>query len=159
MALTQVQVGLGGNSNAPAFSAYASAGQTVANNTLTIVQLNTKVFDTSNSFNNTVSGNSYAFQPTVAGYYQISATIVYNSPGANGTCQAKISKNSAGDTNDNLTPLIAGQAGGVSVSALIYLNGTTDYIQFYTAQSTGSNLTNIGSSYYTFMTGCLVRAT
>jgi hypothetical protein len=140
--------------NMPAFSAYQTGNQTIANNTATKVTLNTEIFDTANCFDSTTN---YRFTPNVAGYYLITASVTYGSASANGTCQAKISKNGAVDTNTALFQVLNGNLAGSSVSAIIYLNGSTDYIELYTSQSTGSNLLTFANSAFVFMTGSLVR--
>jgi hypothetical protein len=137
--------------NMPAFSAYQAGAQNISNNTLTKITLDTEVFDTNNNF---ASGR---YTPTVAGYYQISASVTYAAASANGTCQTKISKNGFGDTNNCLTAAISGQLFGASVSALLYLNGSTDYVELYTSQSTGSTVGVFANSAFVFMTGSLVR--
>jgi hypothetical protein len=143
----------------PAFSAYSNANQTVTNATYTLITNNSEVFDTNSSFNNTASGNAYAFQPTVAGYYQIIASIRDNTGGAaNNQFISCIYKNgylySATITNF----AAAGVVGVVSVcTAIIYLNGSTDYVQQYVYQNQGSSITTNSNATYSFFNGAMVR--
>jgi hypothetical protein len=139
--------------NMPAFSAYASSNQSIANNTAVKIQLNTEVFDTANCFDSTTN---YRFTPTVAGYYQINAAILYNTGSSTGTCQAKLWKNGA-DYKTNYGSYTSQTIFGTSVCDVVYMNGTTDYLELYTAQSSGGTQTTAANSLQIYMSGCLVR--
>lgn len=143
-----------------AFSAYSNANQNISNATYTLITNNTELFDTNSSFNNTASGNAYAFQPTIAGYYQIIASIRDNSGGAaNSQWISLIYKNgSAYSATVSSTPS-TGVVGIVSTcSNIIYMNGTTDYLQQYVYQNNGSTLATNSNATYSFFSGALVRA-
>ena len=107
---------------APAFSAYNNAAQTVTSSTYTKVNLQLEEFDTASCFDN---ATNYRFTPTVAGYYQVNGQISYNYTALTRSIIG-IYKNGAGfkfgtdGTNIQNT-----------VSALIYMNGSTDYIELY----------------------------
>lgn len=115
--------------NGPAFSVYRNTNQSVSSQTNTKVAFNAEVFDTNNCFD---SSSTYRFTPNVAGYYQI--TFGLQAEGSNAYVISTISKNgslgSAGgafrgnriDANGNVASI---------ASALIYLNGSTDYLEFY----------------------------
>ena len=51
----------GAMANTPAFQAYASGSQSIPNNTETLVEYDIEDWDTDSAFNNTSSGNGYAF--------------------------------------------------------------------------------------------------
>lgn len=144
---------LGQVPNAPAFSAYASANQSISNTTWTKVQLNTEEFDTASAFD---SATNYRFTPQVAGYYQINAGISFRS--SNWTENAiGIYKNGSLFKSGNQSTFSA-STGFVNstVSTLVYLNGSTDYVELYgyvNATTPGFN----GSQTGTYMQGCLVR--
>ena len=124
--------------NMPAFSAYASANQNITSTVVTKVTLDTEEFDTGGCFNNTgstvtlngLSVPSYSFCPNVAGYYQVSAQLRYAvSVGTIASTFANFVKN--GSPIYRFNELTTGSySSGLSVigSALIYLNGTGDYI-------------------------------
>ena len=145
--------------NGPAFSAYANATQNMTNATFTLVALNTELFDTNNNFNNT----TYTFTPTVAGYYQISATVMFATTGGNilSNCIASLFKNGAefsrGGAIVNTTATL-GQTNCVA-SDLIYMNGTTDYLQLYAyAISAGTpQIAYFNTSYTSRMSAFLAR--
>lgn len=142
--------------NMPAFSAYASANQTVANNTAVKIQLNSEVFDTANCFDSTTN---YRFTPTVAGYYQINAVVTYYK-GTVFTCntQTKLWKNGTEIKSSYGFGNSANVVGSL-IADCIYFNGTTDYLELYTAQSSGGNLdTAANGQIQIFMSGFLARA-
>lgn len=108
----------------PAFSAYANATQTVSNATSTKVSLNAERWDTANAFDSTTN---YRFQPTVAGYYQFNGVlrttystvaVVYAELWKNGAVYVRGSENNTATTQ-------------VTVSEIIFLNGSTDYVEMY----------------------------
>jgi len=140
--------------NMPAFSAYQSSAQALGAGTLTLCQLQTEEFDTASCFNNTGatvgSIPAYAFLPNVAGYYQVSAA--YQLVGA-AVCFPNLYKNgSAFKIGANTT---GANVIGLSMSTLVYLNGTTDYIQFYVYSNSAQNTTSGQSS--TWFQANLVR--
>ena len=131
----------------PAFSAYQSSAQTLSSATFTKIQLQAEEFDTENCFDNTTN---YRFTPTVAGYYMISGAFAISAFVTQ--IQLAIYKNGGiFKEGCNLTG-----AGNTSMSALIYLNGTTDYVELY-AWISGAQATASGYQY-TYFQGVLVRA-
>ena len=123
---------------APAFSAYLSSSQTVTSTVLTKVAYDTKVFDTNSNF------ASSRFTPTVAGYYQVSGRAEVASSVA--FMLLYIYKNGSSFkrfTNTNTATVTA-----VNGSALVYLNGSTDYIELYCNQGGNQQLVNAADSTY-----------
>jgi len=129
----------------PAFSASPSAAQTITNNTFTIINANTELFDTASCYNNTGStvGSipAYSFLPNVAGYYQVNAAW-FAGTSANAINSA-IYKNGALYQQTAVQFYAGGQVLGVN--CLVYLNGTSDYIGFYVNQGQGSSYTTLAS--------------
>jgi hypothetical protein len=132
--------------NMPAFSAYQSSAQTLSSATFTKITFTTKVFDTNNNF------ASSTFTPTVAGYYQINcgisigttATVIILLFYKNGSTVYK-----AVNTNPSTVST-------VSASNLVYLNGTTDYVEVYAFLTLGQALS--AASTDTYFSGSLMRA-
>ena len=129
--------------NMPAFSAYNNAAQSLSNNTLTKIQCNTEEFDTGNYFDN---ATNYRFTPLVAGYYQVNAGTGVAGSVAGGYVQSSIYKNgsvfkSGFSSYDSTTG-----TGGATVASVIYMNGSTDYIEFYARQNTGASQTIIANT-------------
>jgi hypothetical protein len=74
--------------------------------------------------------------PTIPGYYQVSLLTTYASPQA-GTYENQIYKNGATISNALGTPT----SGYVSFSPsiVVYMNGSTDYLEAFTYQASGSS--------------------
>lgn len=157
--VTQSAIATGVAGTGPAFSVYSNAAQTIASTTPTKVLFQVERFDTANAFDSTTN---YRFQPLVAGYYSISATVATSRATNNegiylmlyktGTCLATAATNAS--VNTYAIP---------SVTAIIYLNGSTDYVETYVGNyvntSTAPTAPNIfGTGDGVCMTGSLVRA-
>lgn len=155
MALTQVQVGMGGNSNAPAFAVTASAGQTLTSGTTTKIQFNTKTgtnaFDTNGYFD---ASTNYRFTPLIAGYYQISAITQYQGTSNNGNIFSTYIYKNSNQYTQFQSSTAATQYAFASSSSIIYFNGSTDYVEVYAQQFQGGSQTVVGINF----NGCLVRA-
>ncbi len=114
---------------APAFSAYRSGStQTVASGTMTLAQLQSEEFDTDSCFD---SATNYRFTPLVAGYYRFDGQITGYANGSITALGASIRKNTvalrtaAQNVNFNATN------SSINVSAIIPLNGSTDYVDLF----------------------------
>jgi hypothetical protein len=125
--------------NGPAFSYYQSSAQTLASSTTTKLTFTTSEFDT--------TGGMFAsstFTPTVAGYYQASgglqvaasATVMVIYLYKNGTLYKQL-------VSSNPSTLSGGYG-----SALVYLNGSTDYIEIYANLATGQALNATAANVY-----------
>jgi hypothetical protein len=142
--------------NGPAFRAYRGADQSISNSTATKVQLNTENFDTADCFDSTTN---YRFTPTVAGYYQFSAVL--NLGGTSVTnAQAQIRKNGA--TASQFVFYAPGETTQYQINAtlsdLIYMNGSTDYVELYGYISAGSGNIFGGGTKQAFLSGYLARS-
>jgi hypothetical protein len=110
----------------PAFSARRSgSSQVISASTWTKVQLINEDFDTASCFD---SSTNYRFTPNVAGYYQINATVEFNNLSA--SYMVAIYKNGASWQNAQYNNSTSTGSCG-AVGALIYLNGSTDYVELY----------------------------
>ena len=144
--------------NMPAFSAWASGSQSLSSLTLTKIQFNTEEFDTANCYDN---ATNYRFTPNVAGYYQISMTAGVATTGssvANTQLACVIYKNGSiakfgGQTLLNNTYDMLS-----TVSTLIYLNGSTDYVEGYLRQISGGSLGTAAGQTVCWFQGSLLRA-
>lgn len=113
----------------PAFSATLSSSQTVSSGVWTKAQFNTEQFDTNTNYD---SSTNYRFTPTVAGYYQINLTITGGTTAAYQSTQVAIYKN--GSQYSSSQNYLSGNyywGGSASTSAVIYFNGSTDYVEAY----------------------------
>jgi hypothetical protein len=116
------------SSSGPAFRAYrATTDQSISRQTLTKVEFNGETFDTASCFDSTTN---YRFTPNVAGYYQYNWRV--NIGGLTGTQLTELQLNGTRTGRGS----VASQDGvynfGISVgSDILYMNGTTDYVEVY----------------------------
>lgn len=147
LALKATTAQLDAATKGPAFAAQGSL-ISPAVNVSTKAPITTEVFDTNGNYD---AANS-RFTPTVAGYYQV------NADGGNRVALAtfgiyiSIMKNNAtvfgqgGSTGNDVT-FARGQA-----SALVYMNGTTDYLEVYlTATGPSGNAQCICDNFSAFL--------
>ena len=139
--------------DAPAFSAYQSSNQSISSATYTKVQLDTEDFDTNNNFDN---ATNYRFTPTVAGYYQFNGSLRNDASTSPTRVFINIYKNGAlykRGVDFNI-------AGGfqATISTLIYLNGTTDYVELYAYIVATTAVIGTSDSRFTYFDGFLARA-
>lgn len=140
----------------PAFRAFHSVDITGAPlAAITPIVLNSESFDTANCYD-TATGK---FTPNVAGYYQFTGEVNFYAPGGALTnAQSYLLKNGA-----NVSTLSLAFGGSLVIFAasgtdLVFMNGTTDYMQlgYYGSVSAGT-LTIQGTSAITRFAGHLAR--
>jgi hypothetical protein len=133
----------------PAFSAFrSSTNQSLTATVWTKLQLQSEEFDTNSNYDNVTN---YRFTPTVAGYYQVTGcmettgtpTYQYMAIYKNGSLFKRNSVGSSPGTS-------------VTVAALIYCNGSTDYLELY-VNSQASVAAVLGSTL-TFFQAFLARS-
>lgn len=136
------------------FSAYLGTAQPISGGGFTKVNINTEQFDTHNNFDTTTG----RFTPTVAGYYLIVGGIETSSASALARSFAAIYKNGGNIRQGSDAQPISGAFLTQSVvTALVYMNGTTDYLELY-AYASGASPTLSSGSVSTVLQGHLVRA-
>jgi hypothetical protein len=137
----------------PTFSAYQSSGQTISDAVGTKVTCQTEEWDTNSNYDN---ATNYRFTPTVAGYYQASGMVSISQTAQSDTT-IWIYKNGSGwKRGSGLTATSSKQQ--LVVSCLVYLNGSTDYIELWVySDGTGSATTN-PSTDSTWFQAFLARA-
>ena len=129
-------------STGPAFSAYLNSSvQTISNAVFTKVQMGTEEFDTASCYDT----SNYRFTPNVAGYYQINALLYLDYSVSQFTDgQVCIYKN--GSAAKRGVQASYGGYGMGAISVLIYMNGSTDYLECYTYMAGGSGPQIYGGS-------------
>ncbi len=148
------QTGFGGTMT-PAFEAYLSANQTISDNTVTKAQNDTEVYDTDGCYDNSTN---YRFTPTVSGKYFVYArAAVDEAAGNTRNAITMIYKNGSeiarsfvnfhsGDTTD-------GEGASPTVTAVVDMNGSSDYIELYgvcdTVNGSDSKFQGASGSRYT----------
>lgn len=152
VAQTNIATGVAGTG--PAFSAYKSTGsQSITSSTATKITFDTELFDTNSNY------ASSRFTPTVAGYYQISACI--STSGTVSQTRAIVTVWKSGVEYATLQDLTIAsyRYGG---SQLVYLNGTTDYVEIYAYINGSSPIIEGGFGsvigYNSMFSGVMVRA-
>ena len=140
--------------NMPAFSAYGTTLQTLTNGTNTKIILNNKIFDTANCFDSTTN---YRFTPTVAGYYQITGNCSMVSGVATQLTIASIFKNGSAYSYGTSSPVYSTIQNFISVTNLVYMNGSTDYVELYVYHNLGSSWNTSPAQATVNFSGSLVR--
>jgi hypothetical protein len=144
MTRTNFVSGIGGT-NTPAFSAYSASGQSFNQDTHTVAEFDTELFDTSSCYNT----STYRFTPNVSGKYVIGSDFMVDKDAAElKVALLRIRKN--GSTIKEMRIDIRNSTGkqfGPNVIALASANGTTDYfdITIY-SDSTEANAFMTGGS-------------
>ena len=131
----------------PAFSAYQS-DQSISSATVTKMQFDTEDFDTASCYDTT----TYRFTPNVAGYYQFNVTVKSDAGATrflvyfykNGALYKRLF-----DTQMTYNRIMPG-------SVLVYLNGSTDYVEVYGYRDGSTGNTNATVSSHSHFQGYLV---
>jgi len=137
----------------PVFSARNSTNQSVTATTFTKVTLDTEDFDTNNNF----AGST--FTPTIAGQYQINATLRISGTTVTGAILAIFKNGSAFLRLFETNASIGSSDYTISGSCVLDMNGSTDTIEMYgliTAVS-APNFNFAAASACCRMSGALVR--
>lgn len=107
----------------PKFSAYATSNQTFSSNVNTKINFASEEYDVGGFY------TSNRFTPKVAGYYQVNARVSYDVTATVLAASVTLYKNGSAyrignyDTPTNDCAKV--------ISSLVYLNGSTDYIEVY----------------------------
>ena len=129
---------------APAFFANMGSSQTLNTTSYTKLQINTEVFDTNGNYDSTTN---YRFTPTVAGYYFVSMQAFWIS--------TSVSPSTAVYKNGSLYSSRYDQGTFTNLmqshTVLLYLNGSSDYIEMYGQISSGSTALGTGTSFQAFL--------
>jgi hypothetical protein len=147
-AVTQAKLGTGVASNGPLMYVAMSTTQSISAGTQSVINFDTKTYDTANCFNTT----THRFTPNVAGYYQVNLVVYLSGASGANEIQSAIQKNGA----DYMYPIdmVATNIWSSGGSTIVYCNGTTDYITgaFYCAA------TKTISNVWTFMSAAMIRS-
>jgi hypothetical protein len=141
-----------GATSMPAFSATKdSSDQSLGTSTYTKVTFATENFDTANCY------SSNRFTPNVAGYYQMTVQI-YLSNATAGLNQVTLYKNGTRFIRVGMFNQASnGQYQTLGGTALMYLNGTTDYVEVYAYTDAGAG-TAAANAEITIFSGVGVKS-
>lgn len=126
--------------NPPIFHAYASALQTIPNNTVTNVTLDTEVIDTAGGHSTTTNTDRYVCQ--VPGVYQVSGLVTFDSGNTTGLRLAEIRVNGSTAVmgSEVLAPASASQAIAAPTPPMPIRLAVGDYVTLSVLQSSGGSL-------------------
>lgn len=117
----------------PAFEAHSDSNQSLSDNTYAKVNLQTEILDTDNNFDNS---SNYRFTPTTAGKYYIEGQTrgIGSSNDTLRNMYAAIYKNGSvyKESRINFRPNEI-ELCAIQVSAIIDMNGSSDYVELYAA--------------------------
>jgi len=149
-AVEQAKIASGVVGTGPAFHAYNNSGDvSISVNSFSKVTLNAESYDTNNCFDT----SNYRFTPNVAGYYQFTSRVSVGGSSMS-RALATLAKNGTMFIYGNDIPT---NVYGTVCDGLIYLNGTTDYVELY-IYITATNPQFGGGIGNTFLQGFLARA-
>ena len=144
-------------SSGPAFRAFRNTSvQNVSGSTWTKVELNGETFDTDSCFDSTTN---FRFTPNKAGYYKFTGSVDGEAQVSTSVFgRAAIYKNGSVAAQGVRAPAF-GDEFASQVSDLIYLNGTTDYVELYGFIAAGSvNENFINGTSITYFEGVWIRS-
>lgn len=122
------------------------------NQTGVVSGVNTKVTFGTEDWDTNSNFASDTFTPTIAGKYQLTATIFLNAANDQSHLQVMIYKNGVQHkTGEIWASGTAGLSG--SSSCVVDANGTTDYFEVYIEHNNGVNKDIQGNNLYTFFQG------
>jgi hypothetical protein len=152
--VTQAKLAANVAGNGPAFRANTVTSQTITTSTFTKIAYNVEEFDTNSNYDPTTN---YRFTPTVAGYYQINANVSMGG-GSVGYVQCAIYKNGSAYCTGSAVPNNGTVGGMVVAAAVLYLNGSTDYVEFYVWQNQGSSISLQTTAGFNTFSAAMVRS-
>jgi hypothetical protein len=143
--------------NGPAFSAYpnSSIQQTISSGSQQKVLFQLEEYDTNNNF------ASSRFTPTVAGYYQLNATVRMSGTMGTGENMLVIWKNGSEYKRGwNASGTEVGASFfAMGVNTVAYANGAGDYFEVYVQQGSGGNRdVTVAGGNITWFNGAMVRS-
>jgi hypothetical protein len=132
------------NIGGPAFSAYRTGSQSLGGASYNKILFNTEEFDTDSCFDTSTS----KFTPNVAGYYCVIVVAAIDSSST--APWILIRKNDVSHVKTNMGSFVSGTLNGAgAVTAVIYLNGSTDFVEGYAYVPSAVNLsTSSNASYF-----------
>lgn len=140
MAIIKVaDLGISSGVNTPAFEAYLSSDQTVTSGTTTKVEHNTESFDTDNAYDNS---SNYRFTPQVAGKYFVYATVRGSAGSSNLDLEMTAIYKNGSTYIENQIDFRNNDASlaGITVCAIVDMNGSSDYLENYARCLGGTTL-------------------
>jgi hypothetical protein len=137
------------SANMPTFIAYQSVSQTgIPAASPTQITFTSVSYDTTGSYNTSTS----RYTPNVSGYYHVTTLVTFPDAGGTNGLASLIRKNGStvawGSTSRGANNQIYA---GSSASAIIFMNGTTDYLDvagYFATTTTGQTLASASQTYF-----------
>ena len=141
------------------FSAYSNSAQTPSAGVWTLVNIDTKLFDTGTSFNTA----THLFTAPIAGFYQFNAGVGFNSAPDNQLLAVGLIKNATSGTPNYQGPTIGNASGANNVASLdfsrtLQLNAN-DTIGLMAYSASGLGIVSGNAPMYTVLECFFVSAT
>ncbi len=133
----------------PTFFAYNSTAQSIAHGTFTKLELDTELFDTNSNFDSTTNNR---FTPTVAGYYMFSAQVGFSSYVDQTSIAIALYKNGS-VVNSHVTQTSGTGNDRPQCNIIAYMNGSTDYMEAFCYNGSGSSVNTADAFAITFFSG------
>jgi hypothetical protein len=128
----------------PTFGAAQTNAQTITRGTFTKLQYNIEDWDTASCYDPTTN---YRFTPNIAGYYQVNARMQFGlDTVARDESFLVIYKNGSAYKRGNAFGSPTNSYSSPGVSVVVYLNGSTDYIEAYIYYGGGSATSAVSAS-------------
>ena len=131
-------------------SAYLANPQTIIKLTWTTILFDTEHWDNDSEFD--ITTNKGRFTPIAAGYYHVSASVVLSPIAAGQMLHIKIEKNGTTAIAQANSPSEGCEYPQEAVSADVYLNGSTDFIEIEVYHGGHGNEILSSSQHTTFVT-------
>jgi len=128
--------------------AYQTSAQTITTGTLTKITLDTENWDVQGEFDSTTNSRFTATEP---GYYQINAGVGINNLDDGKFFSCSIYKNGITHAESRAASPAANIDLRTTVSDVVYMDGSTDYVEIWVSHDNGTSLTLLATTHSTFM--------
>jgi hypothetical protein len=126
--------------------AFKNGSQTINSNSDTVIAF-------SDDFDPNNWNDSNKFTPTIAGYYQVNLSVWWDAGSVtNNQTNIQIRKNGTTQMAIDQAQIVTGSGYGQSLSTIVYMNGSSDYLEFtaYTGNPTSQGINSAtGGTFYT----------
>jgi hypothetical protein len=138
----------------PAFSLIKTASQAISTSVSTKITWDSAEFDLTSDTDLT----NNRFTPSVAGYYQFNGNVRLDTLSDGNIVFLLFFKNGSEIKRGIQYRQGGGGSINVNASCLVYMNGSTDYVEVYVQHDYGADRNIASSSTYTTFSGFLARA-
>lgn len=119
--------------NTPAFYATQESQQTISTGSVTVISFDTEVLDTNSCY----STSTYRFTPNASGFYYVFMHSAFDTNDDFDGVEMQMYKNNSTQIAGGITRNES--ANNISISAIVQLNGSSDYVDARAYQNSGSD--------------------